>query len=79
MKALDDFRQQNLGLVDLYLPAQMHDKAMFEYLQKVQQEVVDVYKNAHQDLVQSRNAFLSSCLALGCVSALPLVSDHRTL
>ncbi|PWA24449.1 hypothetical protein CCH79_00011872 [Gambusia affinis] len=50
VKALDDFRQQNLGLVDLYLPAQMHDKAMFEYLQKVQQEVVDVYKNAHQDL-----------------------------
>uniref|UniRef100_A0A087X9M9 Dynein regulatory complex subunit 2 n=1 Tax=Poecilia formosa TaxID=48698 RepID=A0A087X9M9_POEFO len=50
VKALDDFRQQNLGLVDLYLPAQMHDKAMSEYLQKVQHEVVDVYKNAHQDL-----------------------------
>ncbi|XP_054902668.1 dynein regulatory complex subunit 2 [Poeciliopsis prolifica] len=50
VKALDDFRHQNLGLVDLYLPAQMHDKAMYEYLQKVQQEVVDVYKNAHQDL-----------------------------
>ncbi|KAM4726916.1 dynein regulatory complex subunit 2 [Anableps anableps] len=49
-KMLTDFQQQRQGLVDLFLPAQIHDKAMTEYVQKVQQEVMDFYRNAHPDL-----------------------------
>ncbi|MEQ2233994.1 hypothetical protein ILYODFUR_027400 [Ilyodon furcidens] len=45
-----DFQQQNQKLVDLCLPAQIHDKCMCEYIEKLHQEVVDSNMKNQQDL-----------------------------